>query len=87
MPVTDKDIYNLALTFLGTKSRVTAVNDGSKEANAITVVYADARDELLSQHPWGFAEIRKTLETQAVGVSPVGSAGAGGAAGSFGTTQ
>lgn len=70
MPVAEKDIYNLALSDLGTRSRVTATNDGSKEATALSIVYADVRDELLSRYPWSFAEIRKALTTQAVAVTP-----------------
>lgn len=70
MPVTEKDLYNLALSCLGTRSRVTATNDGSKEANALNIVYADVRDELLQQHVWWFCKIRKPLVTQAVAVAP-----------------
>lgn len=70
MVVAVKDIYNLALSSLGTRSRVTATDDGSKEANALNVVYEDVRDELLAEHPWNFATMREVLATQAVATAP-----------------
>lgn len=70
MPVTVVDIYNLALSNLGTRSRVTATSDGTREANALNVIYADARDELLQEHPWNFAGTREALATQAVAAAP-----------------
>lgn len=70
MPVTEKELYNLALSCLGTRSRVTATNDGSREANALNIVYADVRDELLQEHVWWFCKIRKPLVPQAVAVAP-----------------
>lgn len=70
MVVAVKDIYNLALSNLGTRSRVTATDDGSREANKLNVVYADVRDELLQQHPWNFAGTREALAAQAVATAP-----------------
>jgi len=70
MPVTIVDLYNRALFNLGTRSRVTATNDGSREANALNIIYADARDELLQQHPWNFAGTREALVTQGVEAAP-----------------
>lgn len=70
MPFTEKDIYNIALSCLGTRSRVTSTADGSKEANALNIVYADVRDELLQEHVWWFAKLRRPLAVQAVAVAP-----------------
>lgn len=53
-------ICNRALTAIGADT-VTALTDGSNNANACNEVYEDARDELLRAHPWNFAVARAKL--------------------------
>ncbi len=57
----DVDICNLALLRLGTRSSISALTEGSTEANACALVYPVARDTLLAQHRWGFATRRAAL--------------------------
>ena len=55
------DICNLALLRLGTRSSITALTEGSVEANACSLVYFLLRDTLLAAHPWNFATRRVGL--------------------------
>jgi hypothetical protein len=55
MASNDYDIVNKALIRLGAKT-ITALNDGSNNANVANEIYADTRDDLLRTHEWGFAE-------------------------------
>jgi hypothetical protein len=57
----DVDICNLALLRLGTRSSISALTEGSTEANACALVYPIVRDTLLAQHHWGFATRRVAL--------------------------
>lgn len=50
------DICNLALSHIGTKSTISALNEQSNEARQCNIHYALARDFVLRVHPWGFAE-------------------------------
>ena len=54
MPTNDYDIVNLALVRLGA-SRITALTDGSRNANEANAIYSLIRDEVLRSHPWSFA--------------------------------
>lgn len=56
MATTDVSICNEALAHIGTRSTITALNDGSTEANACNLVYTDTRDQLLSMAHWNFAK-------------------------------
>jgi hypothetical protein len=53
------EICNLALSHIGTRSTISALNENSNEARQCNIHYAAARDFVLRKHPWGFAE--KTL--------------------------
>lgn len=53
------DLANDAFRLLGA-SRITAFDDGTKNANVITDIYDDTRQELL-QFPWNFANKRLKL--------------------------
>ena len=53
------DICNLALSHIGTKSTISALNEQSNEARQCNIHYAKARDFVLRVHSWGFAD--KTL--------------------------
>ncbi len=50
-------IVNRGLIAIGADP-ITALGDGSNNANAAGAVYAQARDELLRAHPWNFAMAR-----------------------------
>jgi len=54
------DLVNYALRAIGA-NRITALNEGSKTANAANDIYEMTRDHLLRQHPWNFATMRATL--------------------------
>ncbi len=60
MSVTKLTIYNSALTQMGGR-RLATVTDNVDEQRAITAVYDDLRDEVLSEHAWSFAQKRATL--------------------------
>ncbi len=57
----DVDICNLALLRLGTRSSIASLSEGSTEANACAMAYPIIRDDVLCQHPWGFATRRNAL--------------------------
>ncbi len=57
----DIDICNLALLRLGTRSSISALTEGSTEANACALAYPIVRDTLLAQHRWSFATRRVAL--------------------------
>lgn len=50
------DICNLALSHIGTKSTISALNEQSNEARQCNIHYTKARDFVLRAHPWGFAD-------------------------------
>ena len=54
MASNDYEIVNLALVRLGA-TRITALNDGTKNANEANAIYSLIRDEILRDHPWSFA--------------------------------
>lgn len=58
---TNIDICNMALSELGTQSQITALNDGSVEANACTLWYDTMRRRLLRTASWGFARRQVAL--------------------------
>ena len=55
-------IANIALTKMGA-SRITAFTENTEEAKAVNAVYNDILDEVLSSHPWSFAQKRVVLAT------------------------
>lgn len=57
----DVTIANVALGGLLGSSRITALNDGSQNANAVAAVYAHVRDFVLRAHPWQFTKVLATL--------------------------
>lgn len=70
MPFTETNQFNMALSCLGTRSRVLSTTDGTKEQKALSVVYETLRDELLAQYTWSFAKLRVALVAQAVATAP-----------------
>jgi hypothetical protein len=54
-------IANMALAKLGAASITNFVQSGSNEALAINTVYDDVLEEVLSEHPWSFAQKRAAL--------------------------
>lgn len=71
MTVTVVDIYNDALSNMGTRSTVATVGDGTTEEIELSRVYARVRDDVLKAHDWQFARRTVALATQAVAVAPI----------------
>lgn len=57
-------IVNAALTYLG-QPNIGAFTDSTREARLATRDYADIRDDLLREHPWGWATKRASLAASA----------------------
>ena len=55
------DIYNMALMRLGNSSQVSSTSESSPEARACNTFYAQCRDTMLRDFPWGFARRRVSL--------------------------
>src|ERR1700721_2750664 len=55
------DVLNLCLRRIGYKLRVGSLFDGSTAAKAALGVYAQARDEVLVENDWDFAERNLTM--------------------------
>lgn len=70
MAATVVDLYNRALSIVGTRSSVTATNDGRVETRELNKVYAATRDGLLTMHDWPFARFTDLLVTQSLLVAP-----------------
>lgn len=60
MPASRLDIWNMALDELPT-ARVTALDDGSFEAETLSQAYQPALETLLEDHDYDFAVVRSTL--------------------------
>lgn len=61
MPNNKIAIANLALSKLGARAITSFVESNSNEAEAVNEVYSDILEEVLSEHPWSFAERRTAL--------------------------
>ena len=70
MATTDVDICNRALSRLGTRAAISALDENSTEARTVSIWYAATRDTLLRAHDWNFARRRVMLAVQ--GVAPTG---------------
>lgn len=57
------DICNAALSHIGTRSKITSIDEESAEASACTTHFAMVRDATLRGHDWGFARITQVLAT------------------------
>jgi hypothetical protein len=55
------DITNRALQAIGTRSTVSAMNEGSNEANNASLCYVATRQELIRAAPWNFCTATATL--------------------------
>ncbi len=54
-------IANIALAKIGSQPITSFTQSGSNEAVAVNQVYDDILEEVLSEHPWSFAQRRATL--------------------------
>ncbi len=54
-------IANAALQLIKSSKQITSITQGTKEANAVEVVYDELRDALLEMHVWNFATKRVKL--------------------------
>lgn len=70
MATTDIDICNRALSRLGTRATISALDENSAEARTASIWYAATRDVLLRSHDWNFARRRVVLAEQ--GAAPTG---------------
>lgn len=70
MATTDVDICNRALSRLGTRATISALDENSTEARTVSIWYAATRDTLLRAHDWNFARRRVVLAVQ--GTAPTG---------------
>ena len=70
MATTDIDICNRALSRLGTRATIAALDENSAEARTASIWYAATRDVLLRSHDWNFARRRVVLAEQ--GTAPTG---------------
>ena len=61
MAATDVDICNRALSRLGTRATISALDENSTEARTASIWYAATRDALLRIHDWNFARRRVGL--------------------------
>lgn len=64
------DICNMSLSHLGVEF-ITALSDSTEPARQCNLLYEPARDQVLRDHPWGFAETSVEL-TVLPAVEPTG---------------
>jgi hypothetical protein len=62
MSLSQLELINAALIKIG-GFKITALNDGSAEADIAATLYGPVRDALLSFYPWTFATTQTTLTT------------------------
>ena len=56
------DICNAAISHVGTRSKISSIDEGSAEANACLTHFAMVRDATLRSHDWNFARVTATPE-------------------------
>lgn len=61
MAMTDVQIGNLALARLGSSLRITALTDGSVQADQCALFFENLRDMVLEDFPWSFATRHEAL--------------------------
>lgn len=76
MAQSELEVSNLALIRIGEKT-ITALNEGSKAANACTTAVDICKRNLLRKHPWNFAVKRVTLTPTYFAISNVADNGSG----------
>lgn len=54
-------IANAALQLIKSSKQITSITQGTKEANAVEVIYEELRDACLEMHVWNFATKRVKL--------------------------
>ncbi len=55
------DICNAAISHVGTRSKISSIDEGSSEANACLTHFAMARDATLRAYDWNFARVTASL--------------------------
>lgn len=55
------DICNAAISHVGTRSKISTIDEGSSEANACLTHFAMVRDATLRAHDWNFARLTASL--------------------------
>lgn len=66
MAISKVALCNLALARIGTRSRITSIDEASTEAAALKTFFDAARDQVLNDHPWNFATKRQALAESAI---------------------
>jgi hypothetical protein len=54
-------IANAALQLIKNSKTISSFSEGTKEANAVDIIYDEVRDIMLDMHTWNFAVVRKKL--------------------------
>lgn len=62
MAVSVVSICNMALAALGEAAKIASPSDTSTEAKRCRLYYEPARDAVLREHPWNFAQARAQLQ-------------------------
>jgi len=70
MAMTDVQICNLALARLGSSLRITALTDGSVQADQCALFFENLRDMTLEDFPWSFASRHGALTVDATARHP-----------------
>jgi len=65
MAISKVALANIALTKIGGRI-ITSFSEDTPEARALSLIYDDTRDEVLTEHLWTFAQKRVVLATLAI---------------------
>ena len=66
MAVSDVSICNLALSKIGTRSKISSIDEEGVLPETCKIHYAHTRDALMQSHPWNFAMKRIALSRNAI---------------------
>jgi hypothetical protein len=61
MPISQVDIVNKALIYLGISEGISSMSESTTKAQAATLIYDSTLNEVLREHAWGFANVIETL--------------------------
>ena len=71
MAVSEVQIAKLALSHLGDRYDITSLDEASPEAEQVSLVFDNCRDQLLREHPWKFS-LRYYTPSSLIGTPPAG---------------
>jgi len=61
MPISQVDIVNKALVYLGISEGISSMSESTTKAQTASLIYDSTLDEVLREHAWGFANVVTTL--------------------------